>query len=248
MNRATVFGFELTGLFLLATLAGCPLTGTVDGIGATCTPAGDAPCPLDHVCIPDADDATTGLCAPVIDYGSCDAPTWPQRTTKTRDEGIDIDIVDEYAFLTDVTRIVGDFGLVPETAGTTAQLGDLCPLAGLQQVTGSVLVKATDLATLDGLQSLSAVGNGVGIASNRNLVNLKGLYNLFSVDRPDDNFSIVLADNLALSNEEVVALRTRLKEINPTAEQRLVVCGSPLVDVTNGDPECPVSVNELLRR
>lgn len=243
MNRATVF----TGLFLLSSLAGCPLTGTVDGIGAPCTPAGDAPCPLDHVCIPDADDAATGLCAPVTDYGSCDAPTWPQRTTRTRDEGIDIDIVDEYAFLTDVTRIEGDFGILPEAPGT-ALLGDLCPLSGLQQVTGSVLVKATDLTTLDGLQGLSVVGNGVGIASNRNLVSLKGLYNLFSVDRPDDNFSIVLADNLALSNEEVVAFRARLKEINPTAEQRLVVCGSPDVDVANGDPDCPASVNELLRR
>jgi hypothetical protein len=244
MNRATVF----TGLFLLATLAGCPLTGSVDGIGATCTPAGESPCPLDHVCIPDDDDATTGLCAPILDYGSCDAPSWPQRSTETRDEGIDIDIVDEYAFLTDVSRIEGDFGIVPDTVGSTAQLGDLCPLSGLQQVTGSLLVKATDLTTLDGLQGLSVVGNGVGIASNRSLVSLKGLYNLFSVDRPDDNFSIVLADNIALTNEEVTALRTRLKEINPTAEQRLVVCGSPLVDVTNGEADCPASVNELLRR
>jgi hypothetical protein len=244
MNRATV----TTGLFLLSALAGCPLTGTVDGIGASCTPAGDVPCPLDHVCIPDADDATTGLCAPVTDYGSCAAPTWPQRTTKTRDKGIDIDIVDEYAFLTDVTRIEGDFGVVPDTAGQVAQLGDLCPLAGLQQVTGSVLVKNSDLTTLDGLQGLSVVGNGIGIAGNSRLVDLKGLYNLFSVERPGDNFSIVLADNTALTTEEVVALRTRLLAINPTAAEQLVVCGSPLVDINNGEVDCPASINALLRR
>jgi hypothetical protein len=73
-----------------ATLTGCPIDALRDGIGAPCVIDGDA-CPTDHVCHVD-DGATDGLCAPILDYGSCDPPSYPQAIGKVRDETLDMRI------------------------------------------------------------------------------------------------------------------------------------------------------------
>lgn len=227
-----------------ATLTGCPIDALRDGIGAPCSIDAD-PCPTDHVCHVD-DGATDGLCAPILDYGSCDPPSYPQAIGKVRDETLDIDAVDDVSKLRDVVRVEGDLFL-DGAAGTVLRLGDLCAVAGVQQVTGSLVVAQTNITTLDGLQGMGAVGAGVGIAANPNLVDLQGLINLMGVRPPEAGqaFSIVIADNLTLPAEAIRALRAALSD-RPAIQ--IFACGNRAATGENNLALCPVEVNRLLRR
>ena len=67
-------------LALLAVVTGalavaCPIPqdDLLPGIGAPCT-VSEGLCSLDLTCRPDEPGASTGLCAPVLDYGACPKP------------------------------------------------------------------------------------------------------------------------------------------------------------------------------
>ena len=246
MNRSQRSTFlSVTALAAVATLTGCPIDALRDGIGAPCVIDGDA-CPTDHVCHVDA-GATDGLCAPILDYGSsCDPPSYPQAIGKVRDETLDVDSVDDLSKLRDVVRVEGDLFL-DGAAGTVLRLEDVCSAAGVQQVTGSLVVAQTNLTTLDGLQGMGAVGAGVGIAANPNLVDLQGLINLMGVRPPEAGpaFSIVIADNLTLPAEAIRALREALSDQRGI---QIFACGNRAATGENNQIVCPVEVNRLLRR
>jgi hypothetical protein len=227
-----------------ATLTGCPIDALRDGIGAPCVIDGDA-CPTDHVCHVDVGE-TDGLCAPILDYGSCGPPSYPQAIGKVRAETLDIDAVDDFEKLRDVVRVEGDLFL-DGAAGTVLRLEDVCSAAGVQQVTGSLVVAQTNLTTLDGLQGMGAVGAGVGIAANPNLVDLQGLINLMGVRPPEAGpaFSIVIADNLTLPAEAIRALREVLSDQRGI---QIFACGNRAATGENNQIVCPVEVNRLLRR
>lgn len=245
MNRSTTH-FSTTLLLVIGVFAGCAIDGPRAGIGAVCVP-GDDVCPLDHICLADDDTQASGLCAPVLDYGSCDAPGYPQRDGEVRDESLEIDVVGDLDFLDETIRIEGDLTIKPPAAGQTLVLGDICKTSSLQHVTGSVLVSSTDLTNLDGLQGLSVVGAGIGIAGNRNLVDLKGLQNLITLGaRANDNFNVVIADNATLPEAEILALRATLEARHSTAI--FVICGNTRGGRANTDKDCPNSINALLRR
>ena len=256
MNRTLLVGFKhfrafvvggVVGSVVVGGVAGCPITGAREGIGASCT-TGKTVCPLDHVCVPDDVEQGAGVCAPVLDYGSCDAPTWPVRESELLDDDLEVDTVGDLDFLTDVSRVEGDLIIAPPSAAAVLQLGSLCGVSGLQQVLGSVVVKNTDLTTLDGLQGLSVVGAGIGVAGNRLLVDVAGLTNLLTVAaRENDSFSVLIADNAALPEAALIALRQAL-QATEVSSARLYACGNVRGGNGNDDNECPASINALLRR
>jgi|GEM_PF-1174748 len=234
----------MAAVMTVMSTSSCAIDATRDGIGAPCVVDGAA-CPTDHVCLVD-DGETAGLCAPILDYGSCDPPSYPQAVGQLRDETLDIDAVDDFEKLRDVVRVEGDL-FIDGAAGTVLRLGDLCSVAGVQQVTGSLLVAQTDITTLDGLQGMGSVGAGVGIAANPNLTDLQGLINLMGVKPPDagEAFTIVIADNAALPAEAIRALRAALA-VRPGIQ--IFACGNRLATGENNQVICPIDVNRLLRR
>jgi hypothetical protein len=230
---------------VLATLAGCPLTGPREDIGRACAVDGP-PCAIDHVCLAD-DGADEGRCAPIVDYGGCDPATYPQRAGLVRAGGLDVDAPGQIAFLRDVVRVEGDLFIDGPFAGSPLAIGSLCGLSGLQQVTGSLLVAQTDLVTLDGLQSLSFVGAGLGVAGNARLEDLSGLANLVKVVARDDasDFEVVIADNRVLSGEALQAFKEALAD-RPSI--RVYACGNNAALAANDDLVCQAGINRLLRR
>lgn len=230
---------------VLATLAGCPLTGPRDDIGRPCVVDGP-PCATDHVCLAD-DGADEGRCAPIVDYGGCDPATYPQQAGLARAEGLDVDEPGELGFLRDVVRVEGDLFIDGPFAASPLAVGSLCGLSGLQQVTGSLLVAQTDLVTLDGLQSLSFVGRGLGVAGNARLEDLAGLANLVKVVALDDtrDFEVVIAENRTLPREALRAFKDALAD-QPSI--RVYACGNLAALGANDDPTCGPEINRLLRR
>jgi len=237
----------VASIVVAAGVAGCPINGPREGIGAPCVPGDAVVCPIDHICLPDDSEQTDGTCAPVLTYGSCDAPTWPARVAELRDEGLEVDAVGDFDFLRDVSRVEGDLIIAPPGAGEVLQAGSLCEVSGVQQVTGTVLVKNTDITSLDGLQGLSVVGGGVGIVGNRLLVDVKGLVNLLTVAEhvSGDSFNVVIADNATLPDTAIIELRQAL-QASTTSTATLFACGNGRGG--NDVPECPASVDALLRR
>ncbi len=61
-------------------------------------------------------------------------------------------------------------------------VSDLGPLAGLEEVTGHLKIKSTDLTDLIGLDNLETVGGNLKIHQNSDLTSLAGLENLNSVE------------------------------------------------------------------
>jgi hypothetical protein len=225
---------------------GCPLTGLRDGIGQSCIVDGEVPCARDHVC--EADDGVVdGLCAPIVDYGpSCDSPSYPQWPGKTRTEGLEVDDPAAVASLEDVVRIEGDLVLDGPFAGPLLAVDPLCGLSGLQQVTGTLLIAQTNLSTLDGLQSLSYVGGGIGIAGNPSLVDLSALANVIRVGVPDDaRVSIVIAENRSLPRE---ALRDLKEALADRPSITIAACGNLAAAEENTAAACGVEINRFLRR
>jgi hypothetical protein len=228
-----------------AALAGCPITGARDDIGRPCVVDGP-PCAPDHVCLAD-DGADEGRCAPIVDYGGCDPATYPQQAGLVRAEGLDVDEPGELGFLRDVVRVEGDLFVDGPVVGSPLAVGTLCGLSGLQQVTGSLLIAQTDLVTLDGLQSLSFVGKGLGVAGNTRLEDLTGLLNLVKVVALDDtrDFEVVIADNRVLSREALQGFKDALQD-RPSI--RVHACGNAAALAANDDLTCGPEINRLLRR
>jgi hypothetical protein len=230
---------------VLAPLAGCPLTGPRDDIGRACVVDGP-PCAPDHVCLAD-DGAAEGRCAPILDYGGCDPATYPQQAGLVRAEGLDVDEPGEFGFLRDVVRVEGDLFIDGPVVGAPLAVGTLCGLSGLQQVTGSLLIAQTDLVTLDGLQSLSFVGRGLGVAGNTRLEDLAGLANLVQVVALDDtrDFEVVIAENRVLPRDALQAFKDALAD-RPSI--RVHACGNAVAQDANDDAICGPDISRLLRR
>lgn len=235
----------LSQLMLVVALGGCPITGLRDDIGRACVVDGP-PCAPDHVCLA-ADGAAEGRCAPIVDYGGCDPATYPQQAGLVRAEGLDVDDPGELGFLRDVVRVEGDLFVDGPVVGAPLAVGTLCGLSGLQQVTGSLLIAQTDLVTLDGLQSLSFVGKGLGVAGNTRLEDLTGLANLVQVVALDENrdFEVVIADNRVLSRDALQAFKDVLAD---RASIRVHACGNTAAFEANDAAACGPAINRLLRR
>jgi hypothetical protein len=235
---------SISGAIVVVSLAGCPLTGPRDDIGRACVVDGP-PCAPDHVCLAD-DGADRGRCAPIVDYGGCDPATYPVQAGLVRAEGLDVDEPGELGFLRDVVRVEGDLFIDGPVVASPLAVGSLCGLSGLQQVTGSLLIAQTDLEALDGLQSLSFVGRGIGVASNARLTDLAGLVNLVQVVVPDEAFfEVVIAENRTLPAEAVRAFRAALAD-RPSI--RVHVCGNLVALAENDAASCSPEINRLLRR
>jgi len=223
---------------------GCPLDNGRDGIGRACNVDGDV-CPLDHTCLPeDAEAPGSGSCAPILDYGSCPVPTYPQKASETIDEdGLLVDAPGDVDKLEGVATIEGDLTLDAEGLGLL-DVGDLCALAGVQHIDGRLIVNSTDITTLDGLQGLAFVKDGILIHGNRDLEDVMGLVNIVVAEPPTDReFGIAIANNNSLTEAALQELKTALATSAPTV--RIFDCGnqdSPVPRQT-----CGALVTDLLR-
>jgi hypothetical protein len=233
-------------LVVMSALGGCPLTGVRDSIGLPCFVDGESPCGPDHICEAE-DGALGGVCAPIVDYGAtCDPPTYPQQPGAIRRESLDVGAQSDLGFLDDVARIEGDLVIDGPFGAAPLAIGTLCGVAGLQQVTGSLFIAQTDLATLDGLQSLSFVGAGIGIAGNPALTDLMGLANLVrAVPLGEARFSIVIAENRSLPREALRNLREALAD-RPSIS--IAACGNLAAAEENDVVACGADINRFLRR
>jgi hypothetical protein len=241
--RVFMPGAVVVAVVVVAAGSGCPAGGNRDAIGRACSVEGP-PCARDHVC--EAGDAIVdGLCAPIDDYGDCGPAAYPLAPGQVRAEGLDVNEAGELGFLRDVVRVEGDLFIDGPFGAGTLQVGDLCGVQGLQQVTGSLLVAQTDVTTLDGLQSVSFVGAGVGIAGNPNLVDLDGLANLVRVVPLEGrNFEIVIANNAALERD---ALQRFLDALAGRPSIRVIACGN-IRAIGLGAAGCGPEIDTLLRR
>lgn len=222
--------------------AGCPIDGVRDGIGRPCDVDGPV-CPLDHTCVPDdAADPGAGLCAPILDYGSCPDPSYPQKPTKTEAEAVVVDDAADLGKLEDVATLDAGLKIAASGFGELLAIGDLCAISGVQHVGGALVVTGTDLTTLDGLQGLSFVGGGILINANGDLVDVLGLQNLIVANPPDGrDFGVALSNNRSLDEPAIDALRDALRESAPGV--KIFSCGNKNTPVAFAD--CP-SFNDLL--
>jgi hypothetical protein len=209
--------------------AGCPIADNRDGIGRAC--ATDDACPLDHFCALDgpvdvADAPAKGRCAPVVDYGACQAPTWPVKDGKTLEGDQLLTDPEGVVALDDVTVIDGAL------LARSNKFEDVCLFAGVQRVAGRVTIRNTDAETLDGLQALSVVEGGVLIGLNDQLTDVSALANLqFVPPFSGSDVGVVFIDNSALSDDAIASLRTALEPagIKVTSCTLAAVAGCPLV-------------------
>lgn len=225
-----------------AVLAGCPIVGVRDGIGAPCTVDG-APCPFDHTCLPDdVSDPAGGRCAPILDYGSCPAPAYAQKAGKVLDDDLTVDDGADVGKLEGVTHVQGELRFEAPGPGGLLPLGDLCAVRGVQRVDGELLISELDVPTLDGLQGLAQAGGGVVVHANGSLTDVLGLQNLVvAAALPGRDFGVLLANNRDLDEPAIEALKTALADSAPTV--KVFACGnknSPAAFQT-----CP-NLNDLL--
>jgi hypothetical protein len=229
-------------LLFVALLAGCPIDGTRDGIGAQCSVDGDT-CPFDHTCLPDdVDDPAGGRCAPILDYGTCDAPAYAQKLGKTLDESLTVDDDADLGRLEDVISMTGELRFEAEGPGGLLELGDLCGTRGLQRVDGELLISELDVVTLDGLQGLAIANGGVLVHANGSLVDVLALQNLV-VAPPfqDRDVGLIIANNRALDEPAIQDLKDALAESAPGV--KLFACGNKNSPATL--QVCP-NLNDLL--
>jgi hypothetical protein len=236
------------GIVACALACAIPDDDLLPGIGAPCD-VDAALCPIEHTCLPDAPGKTSGLCAPVADFGSCKKPTWPAgrigETAKSNDVTID-DAADQPR-MDNIRLVKGSLRVQHE--GTRLELDDLCNFRTLQHTGDSLIISNTSLTTLDGLQSLTSVVNGIAITQNPDLESLAGLANLVKIDpctivRGDDGSSsaqIFIAKNDALTKTEIERFIDELEARLGTAPQ-VEHCGNgPFADQ---DEMCGVLANQ----
>ncbi len=203
----------------------CPIDGLRDGIGAPCTVDGDV-CPLDHTCLPD-DSASPGdgRCAPILDYGTCEAPTYAQKAGKVLDDDLTVDDDADLGKLEGVSDVTGELRFEAAGPGGLLALGDLCGLRGLQRVEGELLVSELDVTTLDGLQGLANASGGVVVHANGSLVDVLALQNLVvAAPLSGRDFGVIIANNRALDEPAIQALKDALELSTPTL--KLFSCGN----------------------
>jgi hypothetical protein len=190
-----------TGLLVLA---GCPITTSTEPFGQACVVEASAElsCPLDYHC--------DGACLPILDYGSCDAPLYGGGLGATRNELL-INGSDDVAApnLELVGKVNGSVNVQADGIGDL-RVGSLCALRRVQLVGGRVTIAESDLTSLDGLQSLTAIGAGLVIVDNPQLTSLAALSSVLSVGIFQDvtaigDVNIVIANNANLSQAEADA-------------------------------------------
>jgi hypothetical protein len=245
--RAFTLRRLMVGAVVASGVSGCAISDVRDSIGRACVVDGDV-CGTDHVCFVDDDD-DDGLCAPVVDYGACDEPTYPVGAGEVaeNDDGvIRVESAAELEDLDGVVKVEGNLFISPASAIGTIDVDSLCVLSGLQQVTGSVLISQTNLVTLDGLHSLSFVGKGIGIARNPELTDLMGLANLMRVVGPsaDARATVVIANNLNLPEDAITEFRAALAD-RPSI--RVFTCGNVRARAVDDAATCD-AVSELIDR
>ena len=234
--------FPVVVVVVVTLLGGCPIDALRDGIGAPCSVDG-AVCPLDHTCLPDdLSEPADGLCAPILDYGSCEQPAYAQKDGEFLDEGLTVDDGADLGKLEGVISVAGDLRFEAPGPGGLLQLGDLCGVRGLQRVEGKLLVTELDTASLDGLQGLAIVNGGVLVHANGSLEDVIGLQNLVVANAlPGRDFGVAFANNRALDEPAIQALKDALAVAAPTV--KIFACGnknSPVALQT-----CP-DLNDLL--
>jgi hypothetical protein len=82
---------------------------------------------------------------------------------------------------------------------------DIETLSGCTEITGSLHIRETHLASLSGLENITSVGGGLLIYNNTALTNLCGLYNVNL-----GGCELVITDNTVLSMDTAYALETQL--------------------------------------
>jgi hypothetical protein len=235
---------------LLLAVGACPIGEFRDSIGTSCVVDEDV-CGTDYVCFINDDADDNGLCAPVADYGACDEPTYPVGAgdVVSEDDAVRVESSSDVETLNGAVRVEGNLLIDdPRPVGTIDIGEDLCGLSGLQQVTGSLLISQTRLKTLDGLQGLSFVGAGIGVASNPELTDLMGLANLMRVRVPensDSGVTVVIADNDNLDNDAIAEFRAALED-RPSIV--IHACGNLRARQENDDNECADILDRILGR
>ena len=200
-------------LAMMPVLSACPIGPAREAIGVSCAPDG-ADCSLDHVCTALEAGANDAVCAPLLDLGSCPAPNWPQRVGNTRDEALLVDDPAELARLDNLRLVEGDVSIRKSNEappGSVLDIADVCAASALQRVQGRLTVYATNLTTLDGLQSLSSTGAGVVVVGNRELTDVTPLAHLLvsgdvEAGPGTDLHQIVIANNEALPAASITEL------------------------------------------
>lgn len=201
MSRARLVAvFSVT----LSAACGIPQDDPLPGIGARCT-VGEGLCSLDLVCVPDDPDSDSGVCAPVLDYGACPKPEHlPGRFGTVSDGDVLLDEAADASKLDGVRRVAGR--LKVHTPGSEIDLGTLCTFRALQRVDDGLVLGNTDVETLDGLNSLTSVKNGIAIFGNGDLTSLAGLVNLVDVEPcsvSTRSVQIIIARNDALTKTTI---------------------------------------------
>lgn len=174
----------------LASLAACVLASCaiaeddlLPGIGEACN-VDDALCPLEHACRPSSPGKDTGVCEPVLTYGTCAKPTHPPgRIGESADHDVIIDqATDLENKLKNVRLIKGKLQIAPPGGGSDLDLEDICVTRALEHVEDGVIIDQTSLVSLDGLQSLTSVSHGLAITENARLEDLDALAHLVKVE------------------------------------------------------------------
>lgn len=236
-------------LFLGAlSLAACaiPNDDLLPGIGQPCT-VSEGLCSMEHSCRPDAPGSDSGVCAPVLSYGDCKAPTHPPGRFGTVEDGdINIDEVIDLPKMEEVRVVTGRLRIY--SGGGELELGSLCPLAPLQRVGDSLLIGNTNITSLDGLQSLTSVSNGIGLFANSDLTSLSGLEQLVDLKGctgGDQSVELFFANNVELSPSTIDAFVETLEQ-RFDREVDVVRCGNGRLP--DRDPPCELSQVTLLQR
>ena len=178
-SLAATRGMSLAWAALLASACAIPEDDTLSGFGAPCS-VSEGLCSLDLVCVPKEPGADTGVCAPLEDYGSCGkAEALPGRSG-TVEGDVTIDEGADATKMEGVRKVEGTLNV--HSRVRELDLGDTCAFQALQRVDDTFLFGNTDVASLDGLQSLTSVRNGIAIFGNGELESLDGLASLVDIE------------------------------------------------------------------
>lgn len=218
-------------------IASCAIADddAVAGIGAPCQ-VNAGLCPLDLVCHPDEPGATSGVCAPLVDFGTCGGTERLPGRMGTVETAIAIDESADTSKLLDV-RLVEDRVTVYNRV-REVDLGDACTFRALQRVGDGFYFGNTDVTSLDGMQSLTSVKNAVAIFGNRELESLEGLASLVEIEPCSvgtRSLQILIANNDALPASAVDAFLDSLETRLGKAPQAVRCGNGPSNDE---DPAC----------
>ena len=167
-------------------LSGCVILDRDDLVPAFGKPCDvdKTECAVEHTCVlTDPGQTKEGVCVPVQSYGSaCDRPTWPPgRLADIKQGDVTISTDDQFPLIEDKRAVTGMLRVYREAAGEQFTVPSLCIFRALQGVGNTFVLAKTNVATFDGLQTLTSVHGGFAIFGNRNLENLDALGGLMEV-------------------------------------------------------------------